>query len=107
MARFSPRLLNEIAIGLEESTQYFIWVVRKGKNGEEEEDWLPDGFEERMKGVSVGNKKWQRVASEGVSNEAVGRVMVGEEASEMRKRANYYKEMARKSIEEGGSSDSI
>ncbi|KAL0334884.1 UNVERIFIED_CONTAM: Scopoletin glucosyltransferase [Sesamum radiatum] len=46
--------------------------------------------------------------SEGVPREAVTkaveRIMVGEETSEMRKRAKYYKEMARKGVEEGGSS---
>ncbi|KAL8554560.1 hypothetical protein ACS0TY_002666 [Phlomoides rotata] len=59
-------------------------------------------------GVSVGNKKWQIGASEGVGSEAVskavGRIMVGEGAAEMRSRAKYYKEMARKAIKEGGSS---
>ncbi|KAL3814247.1 hypothetical protein ACJIZ3_015515 [Penstemon smallii] len=173
LANFTHTQLHEIAIGLEESGQDFIWVVRKGKKEEENEDWLPEGFEERTKGkgliirgwapqvmildheaigafvthcgwnstlegicagvsmvtwpnfaeqfyneklvievlrigVSVGSKKWDQVASEGVSSEAVakavGRVMVGEEALEMRKRANYYKEMARRAVEEGGSS---
>ncbi|KAL0356853.1 UNVERIFIED_CONTAM: Scopoletin glucosyltransferase [Sesamum calycinum] len=59
-------------------------------------------------GVPVGNKKWQMGPSEGVPREAVTkaveRIMVGEETSEMRKRAKYYKEMARKGVEEGGSS---
>ncbi|KAL3843907.1 hypothetical protein ACJIZ3_001310 [Penstemon smallii] len=171
MASFTSAQLRETAIGLENSGQNFIWVVRKGK--EENEDWLPEGFEERVKekgliirgwapqvmildheavgafvthcgwnstlegvcagvpmvtwpvfaeqffneklvtevlriGVSVGNKKWQRVASEGVSGEAVAkavkRVMVGEASTEMRSRAREYKEMARKAIQEGGSS---
>ncbi|KAK4491121.1 hypothetical protein RD792_001845 [Penstemon davidsonii] len=171
MASFTSAQLRETAIGLENSGQNFIWVVRKGK--EESEDWLPEGFEERVKdkgliirgwapqvmilnheaigafvthcgwnstlegvcagvpmvtwpvfaeqffneklvtevlriGVSVGNKKWQRVASEGVSGEAVAkavkRVMVGEASLEMRSRARDYKEMARKAIQEGGSS---
>ncbi|KAL8060629.1 hypothetical protein ABFX02_02G036700 [Erythranthe guttata] len=59
-------------------------------------------------GVSVGNKKWMRVGSEGVRREAVveavQRVMVGEEAEEMRKRVEGYKEMARRAVGEGGSS---
>nr|BAG31950.1 UGT73A9 [Antirrhinum majus] len=176
MATFTPAQLRETAIGLEESGQEFIWVVKKAKNEEEgkgKEEWLPENFEERVKdrgliirgwapqllildhpavgafvthcgwnstlegicagvpmvtwpvfaeqffnekfvtevlgtGVSVGNKKWLRAASEGVSREAVTnavqRVMVGENASEMRKRAKYYKEMARRAVEEGGSS---
>ncbi|KAL0320540.1 UNVERIFIED_CONTAM: Scopoletin glucosyltransferase [Sesamum radiatum] len=59
-------------------------------------------------GVSVGSKKWQTVASEGVPRDAVTKavdqVMAGEEALGMRNRAKYYKEMARKAVEEGGSS---
>ncbi|KAK4424218.1 Scopoletin glucosyltransferase [Sesamum alatum] len=59
-------------------------------------------------GAPVGNKKFQRVGSEGVPGEALAKavqlVMAGESASEMRSRAKYYKEMARKAVEEGGSS---
>ncbi|KAK6159316.1 hypothetical protein DH2020_006630 [Rehmannia glutinosa] len=173
MASFSHAQLHETAVGLEASGQDFIWVVRKGKNDDENEDWLPKGFEDRLKGkgliirgwapqvmildhpsvgafvthcgwnstlegicagvpmvtwpvfaeqffneklvtkvlrigVSVGNKRWQRAASEGVEWEAVKtaveRVMVGEAAEEMRSRAKSFKEMAKKAVEEGGSS---
>ncbi|KAK6136890.1 hypothetical protein DH2020_029376 [Rehmannia glutinosa] len=134
-AAFTQAQLHETAAGLEASGQDFIWVVQKGKN---EDNWLPEGFEERIKGicagvpmvtwptfaeqffheklltevleiaVSVGNKKWQRVGSEGVGRAAVKtaveRIMVGEMAAEMRRRAKSYKEMARKAVEEGGSS---
>ncbi|XP_073041422.1 scopoletin glucosyltransferase-like [Primulina eburnea] len=59
-------------------------------------------------GVSVGNKQWRTVGIEGVPREAVSdavrRVMVGGEVAEMRNRAKCYKEMARKAIEEDGSS---
>ncbi|KAK6136888.1 hypothetical protein DH2020_029374 [Rehmannia glutinosa] len=120
MASFSHAQLHETAVGLEASGQDFIWVVRKGKNDDENEDWLPKGFEDRLKvfneklvtkvlriGVSVGNKRWQRAAS-GVEWEAVKtaveRVMVGEAAEEMRSRAKSFKEMAKKAVEEGGSS---
>ncbi|KAL8474657.1 hypothetical protein ACS0TY_031196 [Phlomoides rotata] len=58
--------------------------------------------------VSVGSKKWQRVASEGVGWEAVAkaveRVVAGDEGAKMRSRAKYNKEMARKAVEQGGSS---
>ncbi|KAL7206480.1 hypothetical protein ACSBR2_019237 [Camellia fascicularis] len=39
-----------MAIGLEASGQQFIWVVRKSKNEADENDekWLPKGFEERI-----------------------------------------------------------
>ncbi|CAK9315786.1 unnamed protein product [Citrullus colocynthis] len=41
--------LKEIASGLETAGKNFIWVVRKLKEEEEEEegDWLPEGFEQR------------------------------------------------------------
>ncbi|KAK4563122.1 hypothetical protein RGQ29_005578 [Quercus rubra] len=48
IANFSDSQLMEIAMGLEAFGQQFIWVVRKGKNEKEEEDWLPKGFEKRM-----------------------------------------------------------
>nr|BAJ11652.1 glucosyltransferase [Sinningia cardinalis] len=174
MARFTAAQLHETAVGLEASGQDFIWVVRKGKNEDENEDWLPEGFEERTKGrgliirgwapqllildhpsigafvthcgwnstlegvcagvpmvtwpifaeqffneklvtevlkigVSVGNRQWCRRASEGVPSKAVATavqaVMVGEKALEMRNRAKSYQELARKAVEQGGSSD--
>lgn len=59
-------------------------------------------------GISVGSKKWQRVAIQEVAAESVTEalrgVMEGEAANEMRSRAKCYKDMARKAVEEGGSS---
>ncbi|KAH6818907.1 UDP-glucosyl transferase 73B3 [Perilla frutescens var. frutescens] len=175
MVTFTPAQLHETAVRLEESGQDFIWVVRRGKEKDDEanEDWLPQKFEERMEGkgliirgwapqvmildhpaigdfvthcgwnstlegicagvpmvtwpvfaeqffneklvteilgtgFSVGSKKWQMAASDGVGRDAVAgeveRVMVGGEAADMRSRAEYYKKMARKAVEEGGSS---
>ncbi|KAL1534596.1 scopoletin glucosyltransferase-like [Salvia divinorum] len=171
VATFSQTQLCETAMGLEASGQNFIWVVRKNK--EDDEDWLPQGFEERVRnrgliirgwapqvmilnhaavgafvthcgwnstlegvcagvpmvtwpvfaeqffneklvtevlgtGVSVGNKRWILRESEGVERDAVARAveeaMVGGGAEEMRRRAENYKEMAKKAVEEGGSS---
>ncbi|KAI3448124.1 hypothetical protein Pfo_004789 [Paulownia fortunei] len=48
MVNFTPAQLHEIATGLEASGQDFIWVVRKAKNEEENVEWLPQGFVERM-----------------------------------------------------------
>ncbi|KAL0328371.1 UNVERIFIED_CONTAM: Scopoletin glucosyltransferase [Sesamum calycinum] len=144
---FTHTQLHEMAVRLEASGQDFIWVARKGKNKGEDEDWMPQEYEDRIKGrgliirdglprkskeyaltmvkwpisaeqfynkklvmkvvktgVLMGSKKWQTVASEGVPSEAVRQVMAGEEASGMRNCAKYYKEMARKAVEEGGSS---
>ncbi|CAI9786297.1 unnamed protein product [Fraxinus pennsylvanica] len=59
-------------------------------------------------GVSVGNKQWKRTGSEGIEREAIDtairRIMEGEEGGEMRRRAQEYKEKARKAVEEDGSS---
>ncbi|KAL5790593.1 hypothetical protein ACOSQ2_005481 [Xanthoceras sorbifolium] len=51
--------LMEIAIGIEASGQEFIWVVRKNKKDEEEEeDWLPEGFEKRIEGKGLIVRGW-------------------------------------------------
>ncbi|KAH7835329.1 hypothetical protein Vadar_025093 [Vaccinium darrowii] len=173
VAKFDDSQLYEIAMGLESSGQQFIWVVRRGEKEDENEKWLPEGFEERMKdkgliirgwapqvlildheavggfvthcgwnstlegitagvsmvtwpvfaeqfyneklvtevlriGISVGNLKWSRTVNNEVKREELGkamqRVMVGEEAEQMRKWAMGFKEMAKKAVEEGGSS---
>ncbi|KAG6405639.1 hypothetical protein SASPL_133231 [Salvia splendens] len=171
IATFSRAQLAETAAGLEASGRDFIWVMRK--NGKDEEDLVPLGFEERVgskgliirgwapqlmilnhaavgafvthcgwnstlegicagvpmvtwpvnaeqfyneklvtevlgTGVSVGNKRWMLRESEGVERDAVAtaveEVMAGGGAAEMRRRAQNYKEMANKAVEEGGSS---
>nr|AFK79034.1 glycosyltransferase UGT2 [Bupleurum chinense] len=174
ISKFPSHQLHEIAMGLEASGQQFIWVVRK--SDEKSEDWMPEGFEERMKGkgliirgwapqvlildheaiggfvthcgwnstlegisagvpmvtwpsfaeqfyneklitdvlrvgVSVGVKKWVILSGNGnikrdAVESAVRSIMVGEEAEERRKRCKKLKEMARKAVEEGGSSHS-
>ncbi|KAF7840816.1 scopoletin glucosyltransferase-like [Senna tora] len=51
--------LGEIAMGLEASGQQFIWVVRKTKKEEEQEEWLlPSGFEERTQGKGLIIRGW-------------------------------------------------
>ncbi|KAL7246907.1 hypothetical protein ACSBR2_001921 [Camellia fascicularis] len=174
---FTVSQLYEIAMGLDASGQQFIWVVRKGKNEDEENDekWLPEGFEKRIKdkgliirgwapqvlildhesiggfvthcgwnsilegvcagvpmvtwpvfaeqfyneklvteilriGIGVGARQWQmRVGSDCIKREAIAeavkRVMeAGEEAEGIRSRARAFKDMAKKAVEEGGSS---
>ncbi|CAK8577458.1 unnamed protein product [Lathyrus sativus] len=53
---FLDSQLREIAIGLEASGKDFIWVVRRKK--EEVEEWLPEGFEERMEGKGLIIRGW-------------------------------------------------
>ncbi|EOY16766.1 UDP-glucosyl transferase 73B3, putative [Theobroma cacao] len=52
--RSSAGQLNEIAKGLEASGQDFIWVLKKG----EKQEWLPEGFEERVKGKGLMIRGW-------------------------------------------------
>ncbi|XVF45098.1 hypothetical protein PTKIN_Ptkin02bG0178600 [Pterospermum kingtungense] len=173
VANFSSAQLMEIAFGIEASRQQFIWVVRKEKNNEEDEDWLPQGFEKRIEdkgliirgwapqvlildheavgafvthcgwnstlegicaglpmvtwpvfaeqfynekqvtqmlkiGVGVGAQKWVEVVGDFVERNAIEKavkeVMVGERAEEMRSRAKALGEMAKRAVEEGGSS---
>ncbi|KAK9286791.1 hypothetical protein L1049_015196 [Liquidambar formosana] len=172
-SEFPASQLHEIAMGLEASGQQFIWVVRRGKTEDVEEEWLPQGFEERMKGkgliirgwapqvlildhqavggfvthcgwnstlegvsaglpmvtwpvfaeqfyneklvtqilrigVGVGAQQWARMVGDSVKREAieqaVKRIMVGEEAEEMRSTAKELGKMARRAVEEEGSS---
>ncbi|XP_059651075.1 scopoletin glucosyltransferase-like [Cornus florida] len=174
LANFSAAQLLEIARGLEASEQQFIWVVRKEK--QEEEEWLPEGFEKRMEGkgliirgwapqvlileheavggfvthcgwnsllegvtagvpmvtwphfadqfsnekfetdvlrvgVRVGAQGWSRWAEDNKASvkkedieKAVTQLMVGEEAGLMRNRAGALQDMARRAVEDGGSS---
>ncbi|KAB2047434.1 hypothetical protein ES319_A13G045000v1 [Gossypium barbadense] len=179
----SPTQLNELAKGIEASGVDFIWVVRKTNKDEEEEEedkeeWLPKGFEERMKGKGLIIRGWAPqllildheaiggflthcgwnsilesitagvpmvtwpLSNEQFSNEklvtdivrvgvgigaqecskwmeskkllvtkenitsAISQLMVGEEANAMRNRASALKWMAKRAVEEGGSSHS-
>ncbi|KAF9621608.1 hypothetical protein IFM89_024554 [Coptis chinensis] len=55
--RFGTAQLLEIAKGLEASDVPFIWVVRTG-TGNENDQFLPEGFEERMEGKGLIFRDW-------------------------------------------------
>ncbi|KAK1266044.1 Crocetin glucosyltransferase 3 [Acorus gramineus] len=61
--RVTASQMRELALGLETSGRDFVWVVRApvGFDPEEEfraEEWLPEGFEERMKNRGVVIRGW-------------------------------------------------
>ncbi|XP_050363477.1 UDP-glucose flavonoid 3-O-glucosyltransferase 7-like [Argentina anserina] len=56
LANFSDCQLLEIALALEASRQQFIWVVKKEKKDKEE--WLPEGFEQKMEGNGLIVRGW-------------------------------------------------
>ncbi|KAM7474107.1 hypothetical protein LguiB_021350 [Lonicera macranthoides] len=58
VANISTAQLYQVAMGLEASDQAFVWVVRKSKNEDKNEMWLPDGFEERTKGRGQIIRGW-------------------------------------------------
>ncbi|XP_013688652.1 UDP-glycosyltransferase 73B5-like isoform X1 [Brassica napus] len=56
---FTNEQMLEIAAGLEGSGQSFVWVVgQKNENQGEKEEWLPEGYEERMKGKGLIIRGW-------------------------------------------------
>ncbi|MCL7042648.1 hypothetical protein MKW94_029088 [Papaver nudicaule] len=57
LSKLSNGQLTEIATGLEESGSSFIWVVRKSMT-DEDEKYLPEGFEERMEGKGLIIREW-------------------------------------------------
>lgn len=48
--------MRELAMGIEASGQEFIWVVRSTE--QDNEEWLPEGFEERTKGKGLIIRGW-------------------------------------------------
>ncbi|PON86715.1 UDP-glucuronosyl/UDP-glucosyltransferase [Trema orientale] len=61
---FSDEEIKEIALGLEQSGVKFIWVLRDAdkadifSNEEVRRPQLPDGFEERIKGMGMVVREW-------------------------------------------------
>nr|XP_023912781.1 scopoletin glucosyltransferase-like [Quercus suber]XP_023913374.1 scopoletin glucosyltransferase-like [Quercus suber] len=61
-------------------------------------------------GVDVASQQWKRMEGDTIKREAIDKavrqIMVGEEAEEMRSRAKKLGEMAKRAVEDGGSSSS-
>ncbi|XP_031101407.1 zeatin O-xylosyltransferase-like [Ipomoea triloba] len=63
MTSMSDKEVRELALGLEQSKQRFIWVLRDADKGDifsgtPREIEVPEGFEERVKGVGVVVRDW-------------------------------------------------
>ncbi|EEF46520.1 UDP-glucosyltransferase, putative [Ricinus communis] len=128
-----PSQLVELGLGLEESEKPFLWVIRRNEKSKEIEKWiLETGFEERIKGrgvgflihgfapqvlkagVSVGVERpmeWGEEEKIGILvkkedvKKAVDMLMdEGEEGQARRERAKEIGNMAKRAVEEGGSS---
>ncbi|XP_058070175.1 scopoletin glucosyltransferase-like [Magnolia sinica] len=57
LSQFTAPQLLEIALALEASNRPFLWVVGNSEKLSENE-WLPDGFEERMQGKGLIMRGW-------------------------------------------------
>jgi UDP-glucosyl transferase 73C len=58
MACTAPQQLVELGLGLESSNKPFIWVIKAGDRFPEVEEWLADGFEERVKDRGLIIRGW-------------------------------------------------
>uniref|UniRef100_A0ACD5VYE7 Uncharacterized protein n=1 Tax=Avena sativa TaxID=4498 RepID=A0ACD5VYE7_AVESA len=58
LATTSPQQLVELGLGLEASKKPFIWVIKAGAKSPEVEDWLANGFEERVKDRGMIIRGW-------------------------------------------------
>uniref|UniRef100_A0ACD5VBP8 Uncharacterized protein n=1 Tax=Avena sativa TaxID=4498 RepID=A0ACD5VBP8_AVESA len=58
LAATTPQQLVELGLGLEASKKPFIWVIKAGPKSPEVEEWLADGFEERVKDRRMIIRGW-------------------------------------------------
>ncbi|CAI0557377.1 unnamed protein product, partial [Linum tenue] len=89
IVKFSAEQMREIAIGIEASECQFIWVVRECHQEDDGNNWLPEGFEDRTSGRGMIIRGWAPQVLI-LDHAAIGALALGE--------------MARKAVEEGGSS---
>ncbi|XP_016461467.1 zeatin O-xylosyltransferase-like [Nicotiana tabacum] len=91
---FSDEQIKELAMGIEQSKQKFIWVLRDADKGDifpgkARKLELPEGFEERVKGVGLVVREWEKyeelVNASTVEN-VVTKLMASEEGDAIRKK---------------------
>eukprot|EP01018_Ginkgo_biloba_P020193 Gb_07988 [translate_table: standard] len=66
MASISPQQIRELALGLEDSQQHFLWVLKVADtaffSADPKTDWLcellPEGYEDRMRGRCLITRNW-------------------------------------------------
>ncbi|TVU21574.1 hypothetical protein EJB05_31220, partial [Eragrostis curvula] len=58
LAFTAPEQLVELGLGLEASKKPFIWVIKAGDKFPEVEEWLAEGFEERVKDRGMIIRGW-------------------------------------------------
>ncbi|WVZ72522.1 hypothetical protein U9M48_020964 [Paspalum notatum var. saurae] len=58
LACTAPQQLVELGLGLEASKKPFIWVIKAGDKFPEVEEWLAEGFEERVKDRGLIIRGW-------------------------------------------------
>ncbi|EMS60667.1 UDP-glycosyltransferase 73C5 [Triticum urartu] len=58
LACTTPQQLVELGLGLEASKKPFIWMIKAGPKFPEVEEWLADGFEERVKDRGMIIRGW-------------------------------------------------
>ncbi|PIA51812.1 hypothetical protein AQUCO_01100590v1 [Aquilegia coerulea] len=93
--------ITQFAMGLEKSEQRFIWVLRdadqgdiyKPEEGRARKAQLPNGFEERIKGIGLAGllvREWAQkdeLLSSDAIESSIRKLMVSDEGNMMRKRA--------------------
>ncbi|CAN6199454.1 unnamed protein product [Urochloa humidicola] len=58
LACTGPQQLVELGLGLEDSKKPFIWVIKAGDKFSQVEEWLAEGFEERVKDRGLIIRGW-------------------------------------------------